>query len=195
MKWEKLCFECKKDVHCCRFMNNSGFVFVGIKTAEQIRDKTNIKFSDFLDYSPLDKQTVRNMKKQDFHLEGNMRFQLLDDENRLLRLKIEHEKCIFLNDKGRCDIYDIRPNICKIYPFWALRLIDGSLKVITHDDNSSCQIIKKLENEGGKKDMELVLSKIKIKEIKEIMKNIEKENKFYKENIGEFVSKNKLYKI
>jgi Fe-S-cluster containining protein len=32
-------------------------------------------------------------------------------------LKKENGKCIFLSDEFRCKIYDIRPDICRVYPY------------------------------------------------------------------------------
>jgi Fe-S-cluster containining protein len=184
-------------VHCCIFKKKEGFVFVGIKDAKRIKIKTDKNFSDFLDYSPLSRKLVNAMKNEGDYLEGAIRNDLLDKQKRLLRLKIkENEHCIFLNDKRRCEIYDIRPNICRIYPFWAMRLLNGKLKVIGHDENTGCGIIKELQTKSGNSkeniDLENVLSKKRIEEIKSIMRNIEKENNYYKKSIDAFVKENKL---
>jgi Fe-S-cluster containining protein len=194
MNFENNCKICKRSVHCCIFKKKQGFAFVDIKTAEKIKQKTGKEFFEFLDYSPLPFKIVAAMKNEDDYLEGSMRVELLDKKNRLLRLKIkDNEHCIFLNDKRRCEIYSIRPNICRIYPFWAMRLLNGKLKVIRHDSHPRCGIIKELQRESGDyTDFEKVLSKKRVKEIKLIMENIEKDNIYYKKNIGKFVEKNKL---
>lgn len=197
MDFENHCKICKRSVHCCIFKKKEGFVFVGIKDAKRIKIKTDKNFSDFLDYSPLSRKLVNAMKNEGDYLEGAIRNDLLDKQKRLLRLKIkENEHCIFLNDKRRCEIYDIRPNICRIYPFWAMRLLNGKLKVIGHDENTGCGIIKELQTKSGNSkeniDLENVLSKKRIEEIKSIMRNIEKENNYYKKSIDAFVKENKL---
>jgi Fe-S-cluster containining protein len=194
MNDEDHCKICKRSVHCCIFKKKEGFVFVGIKTAEKIRQETGKRFSEFLDFSSLPNKIVDAMKNEEDYLEGSMRFDLLDKKNRLLRLKIkENENCIFLNDKRRCDIYDIRPNICRIYPLWAIRLLNGKLKVIGHDEESKCGIIRNLQHKIGKNtDFEKVLSKKRVLEISKIMEDIEKENIYYKRNIDKFVKTNNL---
>lgn len=193
MNWEKHCKDCKKNVHCCRFSEGNGFVFVDIKTAEKIRQKIGKDYSAFLDYSPLQKGMIMAMKTEGDYLEGSMRLGLLDDEGRILRLKIKDEKCIFLGDDGKCEIYDVRPNICRIYPLWAMRLIGGNLKVIRHDENPLCEIVQELQRGlGDDTDMEKVLPKEKIKEVKGIWQDIEKENEFYKKNIKNFAAGNNL---
>jgi Fe-S-cluster containining protein len=194
MNFENHCKICQRNVHCCIFKKKEGFAFVSIKNAEEIKQKTGKKYTEFLDYSPLPKKIVDAMQHEDFYLEGAMRIKLLDQNNRLLRLKIkENEHCIFLNDKRRCAIYNIRPHICRIYPFWTIKLLSGKLKVIKHDENPKCGIIKELQKmSGDKTDFEKALKNKQVKEIKEIMKNIEKENIHYKKNIDQFVKINHL---
>src|SRR3989344_7972748 len=144
MKYD--CKNCKRDVHCCIFMTPSQFAFVGLKHAKLIKKKINKDYDQFLDYSPLPKNAVKALKDCDLCLEGALRYSQLDDKNQLLRLKARKDKrCIFLNDSGKCGIYDVRPNICRIFPFWAIRLNNGKLKIITHDMTPSCSAARSLD--------------------------------------------------
>jgi len=65
-------------------------------------------------------------------LESSLRFTLLNDD-KILRLKKNGRNCIFLKN-GECSIYEVRPKICNMYPYWCIRLLDGTVKVIDHDD-------------------------------------------------------------
>ena len=177
MRFEN-CKKCRKD--CCIFKNNSGFTFVGLSDARAIKRRIRKDYIYFLDYSPLPNIIVRKLKYDDPSLEGEMRYSQLD-KNRILRLKTKDGRCIFLNDYGKCDIYSIRPNICRIYPFWAIKLNSGRIRVIAHDAYPKCSIIKS----RTKLDFP-ILSKQKVQAIIKIFRKIEKENHLYKKNIRKF---------
>lgn len=171
----KQCKNCRKDVHCCIFRNNSGFTFVGIKNAKLIRSKIKKNYSYFLDYSPLPKKIIDRLKNDDPSLEGFVRYSQLD-KDRLLRLKTKKGgSCIFLSN-GKCEIYAIRPNVCRIFPFYAVKLIDGRIKVIEHDSNPKCPIVKNGVN----------ISRRKTVLMKKIFSDIRKENAYYTKNIKYF---------
>jgi Fe-S-cluster containining protein len=172
MYYTKFCKTCKKEIHCCIFKNNSGFTFVGIKDAKRIKDKIKKDYNDFLDYSPLPGKLIKELKNDDPALEGALRYSQLNNK-RLLRLKTKKEgRCIFLDDSGKCEIYKIRPNICKIFPFWAMRLENNNLKAIEHDVYPKCPIVKETLPDNQK--------------IKKIFRDIEKENSYYKKYITSF---------
>lgn len=133
------CIKC--GAKCCIF-KNIGFSFVTLKNAEQIRRKTKKPYSYFLDYSPLSKNEVAMLRTCDPFLEGRMRYLQLK-HGRILRLKTKKGgKCIFLTSE-RCEIYRIRPNICRIFPFWGIRLINRRIKIIEHGINK-CSDINRL---------------------------------------------------
>ncbi|MBT4334504.1 YkgJ family cysteine cluster protein [archaeon] len=172
MNFKKQCKTCPTRKHCCIFKGDAGFTFVSLSNAKDIKKKIKKDYSFFLDYSPLSKKTINLLKEGDPALEGYLRYSLLDKKGRLLRLKTKKDgKCIFLNDDKKCEIYDIRPNICKIYPLWAMRLTDNSIKVITHDSEPECPILESRNTEN----IEDILSKKEINVIKKIFKLIEKE--------------------
>ncbi|MBU0627635.1 MAG: YkgJ family cysteine cluster protein [Nanoarchaeota archaeon] len=186
MYFESNCKNCKKHEHCCIFDDQLGFVFVGIKNAENIKRTTKKDYSYFLDYSPLPKPLASSLKDEDPVLEGKMRYHQLD-KNRILRLKTKKNgKCIFLGDHGKCEIYNIRPNICRIFPFWAIRLTNNKLKVIEHDPCSDCSVVKSIAKNGSVKKN---VSKKEAENIKKIFRNIEKEDIYYKKNIKKFVKR------
>ncbi len=186
MDTKNKCSNCPKDTHCCVFEKNKGFVFVGIKDAEKIMKRIKQEYSYFLDYSPLPKSVVKILKNDDKLAEGGLRYSQLDKNGSLLRLK-KHKngKCIFLNQKNLCEIYNIRPNICRIYPYWAIKLINGKIKIIPHDFESNCKLIK--SNIKKQKDIKQIISKKESAEIKRTFKKIIEEDKYYKKNIKKFV--------
>jgi len=187
MDFRQKCKVCKKDVHCCIFKGDSGFVFVGIKDARRIRKAIDKDYDYFLDFSPLPKRLFDSIKSEaDPALEGYLRCYQLDKDRRILRLKTKKGgRCIFLDDSGLCSIYDIRPNICRIFPFWALRLNSGRLKILFHDDYLGCATPKK--SLARDDDAETVLSKKEIAQIKKVFKDIEKESVFYRKDIKRFI--------
>lgn len=187
MSYTNDCLSCKKTAHCCIFREGE-FAFVGLEDARRIKKKTGKDYDSFLDYSPLSKKIISGLKKDDMSLEGYLRFKQLDSEGRILRMKsLKNGRCIFLDEKNRCSIYDIRPNICRIYPFWAMKLTNGRTKVITHDPEPDCTITKDLLLQ---KDIENILSKEEIFEFKKIFAKINKEDKIYRKNIKSFVKEN-----
>lgn len=184
MNLKKYCEKCKEDVHCCIF-KKGGFVFVGISDAKNIKNKIKKNYNEFLDYSSLSKKTIELLKKDDPMSEGFLRFSQIDKNGRILRLKKKRGKCIFLNEFGICDIYDVRPNICKIYPFWAIELLNKKIMITSHGEKPTCKAIKNIKMQ---KDIKNLLDKKEIKEITDIYLNIKKENKEYKKNINNFKS-------
>lgn len=189
MDFENNCKKCPENAHCCIFKKNVGFTFVGIKDAERIRKRIKKEYRSFLDYSPIQKKIVDYLKHDYPALEGRLRYSQLDKNNRILRLKTKKGgRCIFLNKQDRCDIYKIKPNICRIFPFWAIKLIDGKIKIITHDVKPKCKVIRQLAQR--QKDIDNSLSVKERDELKKIFRDIKEEDKLYKKNIVEFMRDN-----
>jgi len=173
MDFKKHCKTCDKNTHCCIF-KKGGFTFITPKDAERISRTINKEYSYFLDNSPLPKKVVSELKKSDPALEGAARYLQLDKENRISRLKVKKDyRCIFLDDDCRCEIYDIRPNVCKIFPFWGIRLTDGKIKIIKHSANHRCKMIKSLAKQDA--DIEKAIPKDEKRRLTRIFKDIEKE--------------------
>jgi len=169
------CTRCGSD--CCIFKDNLGFAFIGIGDARKIKKAIKWDYCYFLDFSPLKKKTVAALRTCDPSLEGALRFSQLDNKGRILRLKTRRgARCIFLNESNGCDIYSHRPNVCRIYPFWAIRLISNRIKVIEHDPLPICQIIAEAA------DAVKSLSRTEILKIKRVFKSIEKENSLYQKH-------------
>ena len=128
------CLECSTKFHCCI----NGFAFVGIQDAKKIKKIIGKDYKEFLDYSKLSKPALNLLKKGDPSLESTLRFSLINND-KILRIKKKDGKCFFLKN-GKCTIYEIRPKICRIYPHWCIKLINGKIKVIEHDPDSLCLI-------------------------------------------------------
>ena len=169
------CLECSKKYHCCK----NGFAFVGIQDAQKIKKATGKEYNEFLDYSPLSKPVLHVLRKGDPSLENSLRHSLIKDE-KILRLKQNKGDCVFLKE-GKCSIYEVRPKICRIYPYWCIKLLNGRVKVIEHSRYSLCLI----RNLGA-------LTEDEQKNKKKLFNDIHKEAEYYKKNITEFVAKNNL---
>lgn len=167
MSFANHCKKCKSSVHCCMF-RHGGFVFVTINDIKAIKKFTKKELAYFVDNSKLPKALVEALKHDDPSLEGALRYSQIKNGS-IRRLKTKKDgRCIFLNDCGKCDIYKIRPDVCRIFPYWAVKLTSGQIKVISHDPCPKCSIIR------GQKDVEKHMTKKQIVEIKRIFKNIKK---------------------
>jgi Fe-S-cluster containining protein len=186
MYFASYCKDCKKSTHCCVFEKDNGFTFLTPANAKLIHQTTGLPYSQFATYEPLSAKSIHALKTSDEVREGALRATQLDAKGRILRLKTkENGRCIFLQDNGRCGIYAIRPNICRIYPFWAMRLLDGNVKVIRHDSIPTCPIIRSLEKKDS--DVELTLSNKRITDVKALFADILEEQASYKKDIKSFV--------
>jgi len=168
------CLQCKAKYHCCK----NGFAFVGIEDAKQIKETTGKEYTEFLDYSELSPDVLQIVQSGDPVHESSLRNYLLKD-NKILRLQKRGRNCVFLKE-GKCSIYTIRPKICQMYPHWCMRLLDGTLKVIDHDDNY-CLVRNSttLRTEDEEKLFKL-------------FRDILDEGQYYKEHIDEFVKEHNI---
>lgn len=198
MEYFDHCSKCPKDDNCCTYRDGDGFVTVGIDCAEKIRKKTGMDFKDFLDFSPLhDKMVEFVLNERD--VESIVRKkQLLN--GRLLRFKLKKNgDCMFYGKDKRCQIYDVRPWICRIYPFWYEKVSDKGSKTknskasfkITLADNEKCDLCEACVNRKGK-TMKINLAKEHENELKKIAAEIESDAGHYVKNIRKFAKENKL---
>ncbi len=85
-------FECQADCsNCCTL--SDGFVYLTEDEALQISEYLDVSETMFLEW-----------------------FTRLIDEQ-LCLVDGENEACVFL-DEGKCNIYPVRPEQCRTYPFW-----------------------------------------------------------------------------
>ncbi len=99
-------FHCKKCAECCmaQYGDNTVIVFPG--EIKRICEVKKLLPHDFVDPMP----------SEDRDKEGNIHtFEWMLKKN---------PDCIFLRDK-RCEIYELRPHLCRTYPFY---LLDGKLE-------------------------------------------------------------------
>lgn len=178
------CSSCDEGSHCCIF-HEGEFAFVGISDARRIRKITGLLYKEFLDYSPLRKKIISGLEHDDPSLEGHFRYRQLDKSGSILRMKSsENGRCFFLDDMNRCRIYDIRPKICRIYPFWAMKLVNGRIKVITHDPEPDCMITKGIRRQS---EIENLLSGDELAQLKRVFSAIKEEDLYYRKNIRRFM--------
>ena len=193
MDFRHYCKNCNRYASCCIFKNKSEFAFVGLNDAKRIKRFIKKDYNYFLDYSTFPKSVVKRLRKGDPSLEGTLRYKQLD-KNRLLRLKSKKDKrCVFLDKNNCCEIYEVRPNICKIYPFWAMKLINGRIKVVPHGTESKCNTLKVINKDW--EDVEKGLSKKEVLDIKNVFNKIVNENKNYVKHIKLFVRQNKINRL
>jgi len=175
-----ICSRCPRFIHCCKF-DTSGFVFIGIKDAVKISSKFNLKYKDFLEFKQLPAKTRYLLSRSPKHSEGYLRFKQLV-KGKLLVLKTrKNNDCIFYDDG--CKIYDSRPLICRIYPYWFF--LGEKRHIIAHGEDSGCMMLK--ESEGL-----AILKKNESEKIIKLSKDIEAEDKYYRKNIKKFIKNRSL---
>jgi len=171
-----ICSRCPRHIHCCKF-DTSGFVFIGIKDALKIGSK----LKDFLEFKKLSAKTKYLLRKAPKYSEGYLRFKQLVGGKLLVLKTKKNNDCIFYDDG--CLVYDHRPLICRIYPYWFF--LGEKRHIIAHGEDSGCLMLK--ESLGL-----AVLDKKESEKILKLSKEIEAEDLFYRKNIKKFIKKNKL---
>ena len=91
---QPLRFSCTQCGKCC-LTGGDYYVFLTAAEAEAIRHQLQLSRSWF-----------------------RRRYLALLEEGELVLACGEDERCIFLDDGGRCRIYSVRPLQCRTYPFW-----------------------------------------------------------------------------
>ncbi|MDD5474820.1 MAG: YkgJ family cysteine cluster protein [Candidatus Methanoperedens sp.] len=139
-------FKCKKCARCCRAEYGDNTVFIFPFEIRRICEKTGLGREDFVIPAP----------SEDRDSQGNIHtFEWVLRKN---------GDCIFLKG-GLCGIYELRPYICKTYPFY---LLDGRLMI------SECEGIGGDITEEDSRKLASVLKERYIAEIKEAIALFEK---------------------
>ncbi|MFH0876293.1 MAG: YkgJ family cysteine cluster protein [archaeon] len=170
MNYLKYCKTCKNN--CCIYPDETGFIFCGIEDAKIIHEKTKLPYNEFLLYTPLKKKTIKLCSEyHDKNSESSLRMRLLK-ENKLLRIKTTNDgRCVFLDSSDKCTIYENRPLICKIYPYW-FRKKGTSIQIVPHEEVVTCKrVIKEKIGNSEKKELIFLAKKI-IFEAENYSKNI-----------------------
>ena len=119
------CLNCEN--HCCI---GDYATFLTLNDAKRISEETGIPVDEFCFYAPIcaDKEGHEELMQSkdhtyfDFSQSGN-----------ILQLKANKDKsCFFLKDK-KCAIYNTRPLICRIFPFW-YKKVKNEINIIIDDD-------------------------------------------------------------
>jgi len=171
------CMICPKDVHCCKFSGMKGFVFLGMKNAEDISKRTKLKLDSFSEFRKMPKNMIQKMRSEPYYSEAHLRLSLMKGGKLLVLKTRSNGDCIFLEDR-RCRIYRSRPLICRIYPYWFMDGEKGKKHVICMDER--CRNAK---SEQGK----AMLGKREEKDVLRLAKEIMEESKHYKRGIDVFI--------
>jgi Fe-S-cluster containining protein len=168
----EICQKCNNKLYgsidCCTspFVNYPGFL-ITLSDVNRIVKNTKFKINDFT--------KIIKVENDDLTKEEDNYFKDLGFNNNFLYMYGEG-KCPFRRKKG-CLIYDNRPLMCKLFPFWFKKNKNKDFEIIiewgTNSKDENCLICKKYFKN---KDISFLLSLIG--ETKEsMMKNIIKFNK------------------
>jgi uncharacterized protein len=80
-----------------------------------------------------------------------------------LKTKTSGEECVFLDQKGMCSIYDVRPTHCRTYPFWP-QLLLGPTEWET-ERSRRCEGINQPKVEGSYVDKSRVIENLIIHQV------------------------------
>lgn len=170
-----ICSGCNKDAHCCKF-DNSGFVFIGIRDAKNIRKRFDLRYKDFLEFKKFSKKTISLLKRSPEYSEGALRLKELRKDHLFVIKRKKNKDCIFF-DEDRCIIYPYRPLICRIYPYWFF--LGEKRHIISHGESSKCKILKQDKGRA-------VLKEDELRQMISLSKKIESEDRYYRKNIDKF---------
>jgi Fe-S-cluster containining protein len=149
-------FKCRKCARCCREEYGDNTVFIFPFEIRCICEKTGLGRDDFVIPTP----------SQDRDSKGNIHtFEWVLRKN---------GDCIFLK-KGLCGIYEVRPYICKTYPFY---LLEGNLMV------SECEGLGGAMGGEESRKLAALLKERYIAEIKESAALLERWSGFKPSGIG-----------
>ena len=175
-----VCLDCKKKYHCCINPKSKGYVMVNIDEAMRLKQITGLDYDDFLTFSKLPKKLVTDSKNDIISTEARFRSDMMID-GKILRLKTKNnDECIFL-ENGKCSVYDIRPTICQLYPYW-FEEVKGKVELIIHQGCEYCKLI----------DEDHEHTKLTVKQKNDLIKTAKrviKQKNHYKKYIKEFVTK------
>lgn len=128
------CLKCAKQGRdCCREAHAK---FLTLKDAERIAGYLGIPVNAFALYGGLKDED----REEYIYINRDQRYyyDLTRRDDRLLQLKYKSNgSCMFQNHHGRCDIYPVRPLICRTYPFWLSEEGD----IIFDGCSSDCPIV------------------------------------------------------
>lgn len=128
------CINCKE--HCC--IGDYG-TFATLHDLKRIAEFTEKKPEEFAKYDDicgdLNAQEELMKKKDHSYFEYT-------NNGKILQLKSkENKECIFLKD-NKCEIYPVRPLICKIFPI-GFRKNNGELKIFIEPEDKYCKFTEK----------------------------------------------------
>ena len=95
---EGLRFQCSGCGGCCR--GPGGYVWLTVEEMEKIAARLKIPFKQFT------RRYIRQVREK---------YALIDGPG---------DDCIFLNQQGRCDVYEERPEQCRTFPWWPENLVN-----------------------------------------------------------------------
>lgn len=109
MVLQQYCRQC--EANCCK----NWTIFTTIADIKRIADFTGQNIVEFAEFSKIPDWEVKYYsKKIKFH------FYNLAKSGFILQLKKHNNHCLFLHG-NKCQIYKVRPYICRLYHFWFLR--------------------------------------------------------------------------
>lgn len=184
------CLKCAKmKEDCCR---SDYAKFTTLKDAERIARFLDVPVNKVVIYSPLskkDKKTQLYLKK----IHGYY-YDLESKEGKILQLKKREDgACFFLSKTGRCRIYEVRPLICQVFPFW----YSPRREIMIDHNGLNCDIVKDKITSAFQikaKERENILREFCFtsSNLKKLLAQLKREIKAYKKNIDDFVSLNKI---
>ena len=98
---------CPKCAKCCYDWT----IFITFAEQTKIKDYLGKNYNNFSEVSKIP-QEEWDKYAQYGHIYAFAR------NKKILQLRKNGRKCIFLNSKNLCSIYPVRPYICKLFPLW-----------------------------------------------------------------------------
>lgn len=192
------CLECAKQGRdCCREAHAK---FLTLKDALRIAGFLGKPVGSFALYGGLKdedrEEYIYINKHQRYYYDLTLR------DDRLLQLKFKDDgSCMFQSQNGRCEIYPVRPLICRTYPFWLSDdgeiLFDGCSSdcpiVCTVTGNDAPEDVTKLEDPTGQARARAIeLVGYSHADMKMFLEQMMSEIEDYRVNIDSFIAENQV---
>jgi Fe-S-cluster containining protein len=181
------CDECNKNDEGCCSASYAKFVTIG--DVRRISIFLGKKPSAFLKYAGL----TKNDKKTDLYRKRPHGYYYdITADGKLLQLKSRKDSsCIFF-EKGSCNVYPVRPLICRVFPFWF-----SESRIIVDNNGFDCPIVcgsKPLSRNPSGKSIISAMGRMGYteKEMVAMISQLMKEMEEYKKGIASFVRKSRL---
>lgn len=173
-----LCEKCVSEGGGCCDHDGSG-IFVTFHDILRVHKSTGIPIDKFATFDRVSDEWLKQLRS-----EGNDFYDAYID-GKILQLRLVNKKCFFLGSSG-CKIFDVRPNLCRMFPITSYRGKNNKMVLEMVRDSKirkdePCSLVKEHYNDKTVDSLLKSMGEEKSVFLK-LAKEYEKETDFYDEH-------------